>query len=58
MMQSRRKHRRIIVSAPKRDNCRGSDHHKHESNEGRKDEDPDWQAVLHRVGVAPRVTSA
>jgi hypothetical protein len=58
MMELRRKHRRIIVGAPKRDNCRGSNHHEHQRDERQEDEDSDWQALLHLVGGAPQIAAA
>ena len=58
MVEPRRQHRRIIVSAPKRDNRSGSNHHEHQRDERREDENPDWQAILRSVGVAPRLVVA
>jgi hypothetical protein len=45
MVEPRRQPRRIVVSGPKRDNRRGANHHEHQSDERREDEDPDWQAI-------------
>ena len=60
LMEPGRQPRRIIVRAPKRDDRRGADHHEHQRDERREDEDPDRQAFLHRVrvpGVSPRPAS-
>ena len=57
-MEPRRQPRRIIVRAPKRDDRRGANHHEHQCDERREDEDPDRQAFLHRVRVPPRLAAA
>ena len=44
-MEPCRQHPGIIVCGLKRDNRRGANHHEHQRDERREDEDPDWKAV-------------
>ena len=60
LMESGRQPRRIIVRTAESDNRGGADHHEHQRDERREDEDPDRQAFRHRAclpGVLPRPAS-